>query len=536
MKTCGEHLVELLADRGVTTVFGIPGVHTLELYRGLGTSEIRHITTRHEQGAGFMADGWGRVTDTPGVAIIITGPGVTNAMTPLAQARHDSTPLLVISAAVKTTHRGRQLGVIHDLPDQAAMTGTVTRRTLTVTDPSMLEQAVADAWAVLSGRSGPRGPVHLEVPMDILRLPAANGTSTSMPPALAPTEEMVGAASDLLAAAKNPAIILGGGGRNAGPAALALAEQLGAPVGLTINAKGAVPADHPLCIPSRMMFSPLDRHFVEADVVVVVGSQVSDLDWWTHAEGFEPQGRVIRIDTDERALETNVLPAVVMHGDATACLEAIAAALGRPVATDRVDEVGRQIAADNAAVIWPDELRRYLPTIRALDSALARNRIVAVDSTQPGYAANHALDVYTPGSWLMPIGFGCLGPALPMAIGAKLAEPTRDVIAIAGDGGFLFTLQELATGRDCGLPLPIIVWNNSGYGEIRDAMDLSSIPRIGTDASAFDYPAIARGFGCIGVKAETVEDVTTHVRDALQADRPTVIEVTPQTVGAEDVS
>ena len=117
MKTCGEHLVELLADRGVTTVFGIPGVHTLELYRGLGTSEIRHITTRHEQGAGFMADGWGRVTDTPGVAIIITGPGVTNAMTPLAQARHDSTPLLVISAAVKTTHRGRQLGVIHDLPD-----------------------------------------------------------------------------------------------------------------------------------------------------------------------------------------------------------------------------------------------------------------------------------------------------------------------------------------------------------------------------------------------------------------------------------
>ncbi|MBJ7334951.1 MAG: hypothetical protein JHD05_10115, partial [Thermoleophilia bacterium] len=354
------------------------------------------------------------------------------------------------------------------------------------------------------------------VPMDILRLPAANGASASLPPVLAPTEKMVSAARDLLADAKNPAIILGGGGRNAGPAALALAEQLGAPVGLTINAKGAIPADHPLCIPSRMMFSPLDRHFVEADVVVVVGSQVSDLDWWTHAEGFEPQGRVIRIDTDERALETNVLPAVVMHGDATACLEAIAAVLGRPVAAERVDAVGRQIAADSAALIWPNELRRYLPTIRALDAALARNRIVAVDSTQPGYAANHALDVYTPGSWLMPIGFGCLGPALPMAIGAKLAEPTRDVIAIAGDGGLLFTLQELATGRDCGLPLPIIVWNNSGYGEIRDAMDLSSIPQIGTDASAFDYPAIARGFGCLGVTAETVEDITTHVRDALQ--------------------
>lgn len=535
MKTCGEHLVELLADRGVTTVFGIPGVHTLELYRGLANSGIRHITARHEQGAGFMADGWGRVTDTPGVAIVITGPGVTNAMTPLAQARHDSTPLLVISAAVKTTHRGRQLGVIHDLPDQSAMTSTVTRRTLTVTDPSMLEHAVAEAWAVLSGRAGPRGPVHLEVPMDILRLPAGTSTTPSLPCALAPTSAVVDAARDLLAEAQNPAIILGGGGRNAGPAALALAEQLGAPVGLTINAKGAIPADHPLCIPSRMMFSPLDRHFVDADVVVVVGSQVSDLDWWTHAGGFEPKGRVIRIDTDARALETNVLPALAMHGDATACLVAIAAALGRPVATERVDKMGRQIAADGAALIWPDELRRYLPTIQALDAALARNRIVAVDSTQPGYAANHALDVYTPGSWLMPIGFGCLGPALPMAIGAKLAEPTRDVIAIAGDGGFLFTLQELATGRDCGLPLPVIVWNNSGYGEIRDAMDVSSIPRIGTDATAFDYPAIARGFGCLGVTAATVADITSHVRDALQADRPTVIEVTPETVGAEDV-
>lgn len=533
MTTCGEHLIALLEARGVSTVFGIPGVHTLEIYRGLNGGSIRHVTARHEQGAGFMADGWSRVTDAPGVAVVITGPGVTNAMTPLGQARHDGTPLLVISASVRTDHLGRGLGVIHDLPDQAGMTAAVTRRTIVVRDPAELEGALDEAWAVLTGADGPRGPVHLEIPMDVLRLPAADGPRRPAPTAGEPAADAIAEAAALLAGAERPALILGGGARNAGAAAVGIATSLGAPVGLTINAKGAVPGDHPLCVPSRMMFAPLDRLFLDADVVLVLGSQLSDLDWWMQAEGFRTAGRVIRVDADPNALGANADAALALRGDATAVAEAILAALPAGDA-ERAAGTAERIAAAAAEIRWPADVSRFLPAVRAIDAALPRDRIVCVDSTQLGYAANHALDVHLPGSWLMPIGFGCLGPALPMAIGSRLAEPDRPVAAIVGDGGFLFTLQELATARDEGLPIPVIVWNNAGYGEIRDAMSAGGMAAIGTDATAHDIPAIARGFGCHGERPADVAGVEAAIRAALDADRPTVIELTPQTEGVLD--
>ena len=530
MTTCGEELVALLEQRGVRTVFGIPGVHTLEIYRGLAASGIRHVTARHEQGAGFMADGWSRVADEPGVALVITGPGVTNAMTPLGQARHDGTPLLVVSASVRTDHLGRGLGVIHDLPDQAAMTRAVTRRTVVVRDPADLAAGVDEAWRVLSGLDGPRGPVHLEVPMDVLRQPAVGGATAPAAEAAPLPDDVIAEVTRLLAAAERPALILGGGARNAGPHAIAIAEAVGAPIGLTINAKGAVPGDHPLCVPSRMMFAPLDRLFAEADVVLALGTQLSDLDWWMQEGGFPGTGAVIRVDADPVSLATHVEPALAVQADAREAAAAIAAALP-PGDGARAAATAARIAEAAAAIAWPPDVSRFLPAVRALDAALPRDRIVCVDSTQLGYAANHALDVHLPGSWLMPIGFGCLGPALPMAIGARLAAPDRPVVAIAGDGGFLFTLQELATARDLGLPLPVVVWNNAGYGEIRDAMAHASMPAIGTDATAHDIPAIARGFGCLGERPADVAAFGEAVRTALAADRPTVIELTPATEG-----
>jgi acetolactate synthase-1/2/3 large subunit len=308
-----------------------------------------------------------------------------------------------------------------------------------------------------------------------------------------------------------------------------IADHIGAPIGLTINAKGAVPGDHPLCVASRMMFTPLDRLFLDADVVLVLGSQLSDLDWWMQPQGFNFAGTVIRVDANPTALETNAASTVAIAGDAAAVATAIAEAL--PSRADRARVVAESIAAATAAIQWPTDVGRFLPAVQAIDAALPRDRIVCVDSTQLGYAANHALDVYVPGSWLMPIGFGCLGPALPMAIGSKLAEPNRPVAAIVGDGGLLFTLQELATGLDHALPIPVIVWNNAGYGEIRDAMSASDMPAIGTDASAHDITAIARGFGCHADRPSNVAALSAAITAALAADRPTVIELTPKTEG-----
>lgn len=530
MSSCGVALVEGLAARGVEVVFGIPGVHTLELYRGLRAHNVRHVTARHEQGAGFMADGYGRVRGRPGVAFVISGPGVTNVLTPLGQARHDGTPLLVVSGAVDRAHAGRHHGAIHDLPDQAGATAAIARRTISIDDAAAVENALDEAWRVLTGGDGAPGPVHLQLPVDVARTPAVQ-------PAARPSGRRDREATDpatlaraveLLSAASAPAIVLGGGARQAGAVAAQLAETLGAPLGLTINAKGAVAASHPLVVASRLGFEPLADLFLDADVVLAVGTQLSELDWWMLERPFALAGRLIRVDVDSAAFAAPVTADVEVCGDATEVLTALADGVRgeRPVVG-----AAARVADALDAIRWPTEIRDHLPLIAAIDAALPADRIVAVDSTQPGYAANHALDVEEPRSWLMPIGYGTLGCALPMAIGASIAAPDRPVLALAGDGGILFTIQELATARDLRLPLPIVVWNNHGYGEIRDAMAAAEIDPLGTDATATDYVRIAEGFGCHGVRPATLAQATAAISAALAADRPTLIEVTPEVCG-----
>ena len=238
MPSCGEALITLIERTGATTVFGIPGVHTLELYRGIGASGLRHVAPRHEQGAAFMADGYARVTGRPGVCVLIGGPGLTNAITPIAQAYHDSVPVLVVSGAVPESQR--HLGEIHDLPDQQGLLETVTAFSHTVTDPAELGEVMDRALRVFGSRR-PR-PVHIAVPLDVIRRPAAiDGWAPPAPaPPVADPGDVARAAA-LLTRAQRPLVLLGGGAAGAGPEALAVARALGAPIGLTINARGTVP-------------------------------------------------------------------------------------------------------------------------------------------------------------------------------------------------------------------------------------------------------------------------------------------------------
>ena len=520
MTTTGEAVVGLLEQYGVGTVFGIPGVHTLEIYRGLAGSGIRHVTPRHEQGAGFMADAWGRVTGEPGVCFLISGPGVTNALTPVAQAYHDSRPLLVISSVVPAARRGE--GDIHDLPDQRGLTSAITAFSHTVTDPAELPEVLARAYDAFTARR-PR-PVHIEIPVDVLKQPAGALQRAAGPPARPePTPEAVRAAAAQLAGARRPLVILGGGALAAGAEAIALAERLDAPIGLSINAKGTVPDSHPLCLGPTFTFSPVSDLLREADALLVVGAELSELDLWALDAPLEPRG-LIRVDIDAGQLDNRFPAAVGVQGDAAATLRALLGALdGAPAPGGGAAE---RVRAARAAIRWPEEIAAHRGLIDAIDAALPDDRIVAGDSTQPVYTANHCLPVNRPGSWLMPIGYGCLGCALPMAIGAKLAAPDRPVVAIAGDGGVLFSIPELATARDLGLALPLVVYDNRGYGEIRDSMDRVGVPHIGTDVSADDFAGIAHGFGCHGEQAGSLAEVTALVRGALDADRPTLIHVT----------
>jgi thiamine pyrophosphate-dependent acetolactate synthase large subunit-like protein len=368
--------------------------------------------------------------------------------------------------------------------------------------------------------------VHIQIPVDVLRseandlaMPASDASRRR--PLAAP--EGIEQAAAALASARSPLILLGGGARDAGPAALALARRLGAPVGLTINARGAIDHDDPLCLGSALAFAPVSDILREADAVVLAGAELSGLDLWGLDAPLELHG-VIRIDIDADQLQRRYSPAVALHGDARATLEALGAAV-----EGRVEPGGagakRRVAEALAAIEWPPAVADFAEVVAALDAALPRDRLVAGDSTKPAYAANHSLPMHEPRSWLMPIGYGCLGAALPMAIGAKLAAPDRPVVALAGDGGFLFTLQELAAARDLGLTLPVIVYNNEGYGEIRDAMDEADIPHTGTEFAIHDIPTIARGFGCDAIRATSAAELETAVAEALDTSGPSVIEL-----------
>jgi acetolactate synthase I/II/III large subunit len=526
MPSSGEAVVTGLERLGTETVFGIPGVHTLEIYRGLAGSSLRHVTPRHEQGAAFMADGWARVTGRPGVCVLISGPGLTNALTPIAQAYHDSIPLLVISGAVAEHERGR--GEIHDLPDQSALLATVTAFSHEITDPSELPAVVAQARDVFACRR-PR-PVHIAVPVDVLQRPAPEldwSALTAAPPSrpVAPGDAIARAAA-VLERASTPLVILGGGARDAGAQALALAERLGAPVGLTINARGAVPDRHELCLGSALSFPPVADLLRDADATLLVGAELSDLDLWGLERPLQLRG-LVRIDIDAEQLGRRWQPEVALHGDAARTLEALAESLrGTPetAADARRAQAAARVANARANLEPPPEIAQFAPLLETLDRVLPDARIVAGDSTQPVYAANHLLPMQQPRSWLMPIGYGCLGCALPMAIGAKLAAPKRPVIAIAGDGGFLFTVQELATAVELELTLPVLVYNNRGFGEIRDSMDHAGIAHVGTDSS-HDIVAIARAFGCAGIRVTGVDELGRAITEALVAHGPTVIEI-----------
>ena len=432
--------------------------------------------------------------------------------------------MLVLSSATASADNGRGHGTLHDLPDQRAFMATITADSIEIRDPADLPEAFARAYEIFESRR-PR-PVHIGIPIDVLDLPApawerlpARG---SRPLAdLALVERAVG----LLATAERPMMLLGGGAVAAGAEAAAVAERLAAPVGLTVNAKGVLPDSHPLSLGTTLTLKPVHAAFAEADVVLAVGTEFSETDYFYAPGAGAPHfaGSLIRVDIDADQLQRQRPAAVGLHGDAAATLAAIDAGLAahghtRPAAGDRA-------AALRAGRRWWPGSEKFLPFLAALDRGIPQDGILVADSTQPAYVAHHSWPGRAPRHYIAPGGFGTLGPALPMAIGAQLAAPRRPVAALAGDGGALFTIQELASAADLGLPIALVIWQNDGYGEMRDSMDRIAAPRLGTEISAHDFLLLAEGFGCRGVRTESLDDLPGTLAEAFAADRPTVVEV-----------
>ena len=382
---CGQAAIALLERYGVDTVFGIPGVHTLEFYRGLATSKIRHIAVRHEQGAGFMADGYARACGRPGVCVLITGPGMTNAATPIGQAFSDSVPMLVLSSVNSTDDLGKGRGRLHEITSQQAAIAPLTAFSRTVRAASELPVAMADAYRVFE-RARPR-PVHIEIPLDIL---AGNGPEIAdrRPPAppTGPDPASIAAALDLIRAARRPAIIAGGGVIDHGALVAQLADRIGAAIMPTVAAKGAVPDSHPRCVGSALPLKATQSFLKGADLVIAIATELAETDSWT--DRLPISGKLIRIDIDAGSLQRDYRPDVGIHADASETLRALLSGLGSAgqagIPTAEIAELRRT----NRGSLGPLQ-RKHALVLDALRAALPADGIVATfpePGSDPGRA------------------------------------------------------------------------------------------------------------------------------------------------------
>ncbi|MDP2081698.1 MAG: 5-guanidino-2-oxopentanoate decarboxylase [Pseudotabrizicola sp.] len=490
MATVGMRLVEGLAARGVEVVFGIPGVHTVELYRGLAGSSVRHVTARQEQGAAFMADGYARVTGRPGVAFVITGPGLTNALTAMAQARADSVPMLVVSGVNRRDSLGQGFGLLHELPDQAGMVRALCP-TLRVSAPEMLGPVLDRAFALMLGARP--GPVHIEVPTDVMALEAGTVTAP-VPLALRAADAgAVAEAVSRLNSARRVVILAGGGAKAAAAPLRALAAALDAPVVQTVNARGVM-FGHALSVPASPSLDAVRALIAGADLVLAVGTELGPTDYDMYVRGgFPDLSGMIRIDVCAEQLARH--PAGLrLQADAGLTLTALADAQPRQADGSARAEACRIAARAELARLHP-AMHTQLAMVEAMRDALP-GAIIVGDSTQPVYAANLFYDHDRAGGWFnAATGYGALGFGPGAAIGAALAAPGVPVVCLIGDGGLQFSAAELRTARDEGLPISFVVWNNAGYREIAEAMAGAGTQVIGCDPSPLSLAPFAEACG-----------------------------------------
>ncbi len=515
----GHAAIALLEAYGVDTVFGIPGVHTLELYRGLADRKMRHIGVRHEQGAGFMADGYARASGRPGVCCLITGPGLMNAATPIGQAYSDSVPVLVLASVNDSADLGKGRGRLHEVTDQHAAIQPLTGLTRTIKSPAELPEAMAEAFGLFE-TARPR-PAVFNLTLDMLRAPAAVGDAHRLR-AERPQAGVadLDAAARLIDAAERPMVIFGGGCVDCPEEARAFLRKSGAIAVTTTAGKGVIADSDPATVGSTLQGDATQKALADADVVIAVGTELAETDHWGDSLTF--RGKLIRIDIDAPTLTRDYAPAVALLADARPALAALTARIraGRALDTARVGA----IRTSNTTNIPPLE-QKHIRVLDAVRAALPRDGQVFTDMTQIAYTANFYFPCEVPRRWFHPLGFGTLGYAMPAAIGGQIACPDRPTIAIVGDGGFLFTMQELGTAVELGLPLPILVWNNDAFGQIAYGMNKRDIPELGVRQRNPDYLALARAFGADAVRPGSLAALTEAIGTAFSAKGPTLIEV-----------
>ena len=526
--TGAQATIATLRAHHVDTIFGIPGVHTLPLYDIIrDETGLRHILARHEQGAGFMADGYARIRGEPGVVCTITGPGVTNVATPVASAYADSIPLLVISTSFPRSSAGRPQGRLHEVKDQPGVMEALAGWTRTIEFVEEIPSALHGAFRALrSGR--PRG-AYLEIPLDLLTLEA----NVEIPaPTLAtpahPAASDIAATARLLREAQRPLIVAGAGVTAAGAnAQLArLAQLLQAPVLLGSKSHDVLPSDHPLVLTLRGHTLPTELRALvsESDAVLVVGSKLGAV---RTGDGRLPLPTALaHIDIDPAEIGRNYPVAVGVVADARLALDALLEAFH--------DLPGDRPARANEVALIREAMRKRTRSIfgesvallDAVREALPHEAIIVADMTMLGYASAEYLPVYEPRTYIHPAELCSIGCGLPIALGAKVAAPKCPVVALCGDGGFLLNVGELAAAVQEQINVVVIVFNDATYTAVKNDQARSFHRRyIATDLLAPDYVALARAFDAQGTYAASPDALRDAISGAIRRAGTTLIEV-----------
>ena len=522
VKTSGEALMHLLEAYGVSTVFGIPGEHTLELYRGIEGSNVRAVTPRNEQGASFMADGYARVTGKPGVCTIITGPGVTNAATGIGQAYADSIPMLVISSANDTPSLGKGWGRLHETSDLCAITKPITAFSAMVYQPSEIPELIAQAFTVFHSRR-PR-PVHIAIPIDVMEMSVEEDWKPAQIADLpVPSQASIMAATNLLVGATRTVMMVGGGTQGAAPEVTSLAEHLNVGVIASNAGKGVVADSNRLSLGGGVISLAVQNYIATADVVLAIGTELGEADSFIY--DLPVKGKVIRVDIDPARFNDAFPATVAVLGDAKSSCDLLLSELKTrmDISFERdIDTELNRVRAEQEADYTPVE-RQHIRLLNALREELPDDAVMMGDIAQLVYTGTAAMKTELPRTWFYPAGFGTLGCALPDAIGAKIALPESKVVALVGDGGFMFTVNEVATAVEEGLSIPIILWHNHSYAMIRDGMVKRGIPEIGVNPRAPDFLKLAEAFGCPGVQVDSLASFKAALKDAFEHQGPTII-------------
>jgi acetolactate synthase-1/2/3 large subunit len=525
--TGGQAVVQALQREGVEYVFGLPGVQIMGIYDAFyEQSDVKLITVRHEQTTTYMADGYARVTGKPGVGLVVPGPGIQNASAALGTAYACSSPVLLVAGQIESYMLGQDKGALHEINDQLDIVRPVTKwcqRVLRVED---IPQAIHEAMRQM--QTGRPRPTLVEVPPDVL----ATVADVTLPtperyPAVAPNQADMQRAAELLATAEKP-LIWAGGGVIAGDASAelqALAEALGAPVATTPEGKGAIPEDHPLALGVGYYGHGAPSFAApRADVILAVGTRLTGQMRGLTAPRA-PQ-RLIHADIDASVIGKNYPADIALVGHAKPALQT----LFERVRTQKAQQERwppqelEEIIRDSEA--W---MRQQAPLqceiIGQLQKVLHDDAVVVSGITNVGYWSHFALRVRRPRTYLGASYFATLGFAFPTALGAKVGAPSRQVISLSGDGGFMYALPDLATAVQYGINVVAVVFADGAFGASHNDQRTRYHGRIvGTNLHNPNFVQVAEAFGAKGIRAEP-DHLATALQEAFDANRPTLIEV-----------